>query len=89
MPMSLTSSLGPPAWAWALLAPGTRITTPHSQLRQLILGLPVARSLTKRPLLAFGFSSVTLLKFVAGLAVSHHALSDRFALPIYAQPGDD
>lgn len=81
-----------PAPAWTPFAPGTRITTPHSQFRQLILGWPVPRSLTKRPLLAFGLLSVLKMHQKSrrrDARASHHALSDRLALPTYTQPGDN
>jgi hypothetical protein len=63
----------------------TGITTPHSQLRQLILGLPVLVSFTKRPLDVFLVrSTVFSHQFVL---TAYQALSDRLALPTYAQHG--
>lgn len=95
-------------------APSTATSTPHSQLRQLSLGLPDSRSFVSRPLepnsgqpygrstslhcvplrwppttslLAFAASAVAVLAVsnCLGLMMTYHALSDRFALPIYTQ----
>lgn len=45
--MGLLAAFSPSPLTNAL---GSRTTTPHSQLRQFIFGLPVPRSFTKRPL---------------------------------------
>lgn len=65
---------------------GTR--TPHSQFRQLSLGCLVILSWTRRPL-ASGIRCFLLSAFCLGGRVcicTHHALSERFALPTYAHP---
>jgi hypothetical protein len=70
---------------------GASITTPHSQLRQLSLGLPLPRSFTRRPLFSRErplASAPVELESGASQARAqrtHQALSDRLALPTYAK----
>lgn len=48
------------------MAVSTGITTPHSQLRQVILGFPVLLSLTRRPLRAVPRLSVDMVPLLPG-----------------------
>lgn len=80
-----TDSESPSGWVdFFSLVIGT--ITPHSQLRQFILGSLVVLSLTRRPLLNISDGPIKEISDFKG-SDTYQALSDRLALPTYAQVG--